>query len=191
MQILRRGIMLVVTGLVVVAATACSGDDDDADAGPEGEAADRRGEVATDAGERAAEGDLCGLFGRIEALDDESQTLVDESLGRALSATDPEEREAAFAEFASDFAPFAEERIPELVDTYDQLAEVVPDRNRDDVELLRDFTAGTLEAMASAESVADLQEALTGDLEAATAAGEATLRLDELSRDRCDVVLAD
>jgi hypothetical protein len=167
--------------LALVLAVAACGDDDASGDDGGGDGGDGDG----------GDGDECALYERIEELDDESQAIVNETLGQALATQDPEAAEAAFQEFLDAYQPFAAEKLPDMLSAYDDLAATVPDDLAEDVTLVRDFTESTLQSLASAEDLADVQ-ALFGDVEEeATAAGAATLRIDERSRDTCDISIAD
>jgi hypothetical protein len=177
---------------LVLAAAACGDDDDDGgDAAGDEQTTQPDGDDSDDGDSDSADGDECGLYERIEELDDESQAIVNDTLGEALASQDPEEAAAAFEGFLDAFQPFAAEKLPDMVSAYDDLAAVLPDDLAEDVELVRDFTESTLQSLASAEDLADVQ-ALFSSVEAeATAAGAATLRIDERSRDTCDISIAD
>jgi hypothetical protein len=181
---------LVAVLALALAAAGC-GDDDDGD-GDEGASDTTEASDADDGGDGgdAGDGDACALLERITDLDSQSEGILNDTLGPALAGGDPEAAQAAFDEFLEQFRPFAEEQLPDLVDAYDGLAEAVPSELRADVEELRDFTAETLEGLAEAESVEDVEALFTADPERATGAGQATLRIDEFSRDECDIVLA-
>ena len=185
----RRSPWLVL--LVAVFASllgACGGDDDDggdADGATTTEAADDGDEGG------GGDGDMCDLFQQINDLDDQSQAVVNESLAGVVQAQNEEEAEAAFDAFAAQFGPFAEEELPGLLNLYDELADAVPDDRREDVELRRDFTADFLEGLRDASSAQELVALLSAAPEQAQSAGQATLRLDELSRSECDLVFAD
>ena len=181
--LLRR--LALVLALTFLAA-AC-GDDDDSG----GDDASATTEAGSDGSDRSdGDGDACGLLERITELDDESEAILDDTLGPALASGDPAQAEAAFQDFLDAFVPFAEEKLPTLIDAYEELADVVPEDLRSDVLRLSAFTGGTLEGLAEAESVEDIEALFTDDPQAATEAGQATLRIDEYSRDTCDIVLA-
>lgn len=181
--------------LALVLAVAACGDDDSGDDAaddeqttqPENDGGDDDGGDSGDGGD----GDECALYERIEELDDESQAIVNETLGQALATQDPEAADAAFREFLDAYRPFAAEKLPDMLSAYDDLAATVPDDVAEDVTLVRNFTESTLQNLASAEGLADVQALFADVEEAATAAGAATLRIDERSRDTCDISIAD
>lgn len=178
----------LVVVLALALAAAC-GDDDDTDEGASDTTEASDADDGGDGGD-GGDGDACGLLERITDLDSESEAILNDTLGQALASGDAEAAQEAFDEFLEQFRPFAEEQLPDLVDAYDGLAEVVPEDLRADVEELRDFTAETLSGLADAESIEDVEALFTADPERATGAGQATLRIDEFSREECDIVLA-
>jgi hypothetical protein len=90
-----------------------------------------------------------------------------------------------------DVVPVMEERLPTLKATYDGLAEAVPTEMRSDVEMLRDFSVTYVEGIAGASGPGDMLAAADADPDEVRAVAQATLRLDEYSRETCDVVIAD
>lgn len=164
--------------LVLVPAAACSDDPADDDAS------------ATTATTEPTGDEICEALQAVRDFDDESQAVLEESLPPLLAATTPEEVDAAFSVFLEQFQPFVEENLADLLANYDALAALVPDEIGDDVVELRDFTASFAGGLADATSRDEVEALFTGDPEQATAVAEATLRIDEFSRDTCDIAIA-
>lgn len=164
--------------LLLVPAAACSDDPADDDAS------------ATTATTEPAGDEICDALQAVRDFDDESQAVLEESLPPLLAAT-PEEADAAFSVFLEQFQPFVEENLADLLANYDTLAALVPEEIGDDVVELRDFTASFAGGLADATSRDEVEALFTGDPEQTTAVAEATLRIDEFSRDTCDIVIAD
>lgn len=177
-----RPLLLLAVLVLVPTAAACSDDsaDDDASATT----------TATTTAAEQPEGEVCDELRAVRDFDDESQALLEESIPPLLSATTPEEVDAAFAVYLQQFQPFVEENLPDLLETYDALAALVPDEIGLDVIALRDFTASFAGGLADATSRDEVQALFDSVAEQATPVAEATLRIDQFSRDTCDITIA-
>lgn len=168
---------LALLAVLVLFAAACSDDPADDDAS------------ATTTAEQAGD-EICAALQAVRDFDDESQAVLSESLPPLLAATTPEEVDAAFSVFLEQFQPLVEENLPDLLANYDALAALVPEEISPDVVELRDFTASFAGGLADATSRDEVEALFTADPELATAVAAATLRIDEFSRDTCDIVIA-
>lgn len=151
-------------------------------------------ETTTTTGAVEAEGEVCEVFQEIADSDDRFQAELETVLTPLVTAAasgDAAAAEAAFEDFLAAMQPLLESEVPALLDAYDRLAAAAPDL-AGDVVLVRDFTQQITEDLVTAASA---DEAFTAVQEASgaegIAAGEATLRLDQASQERCGIVLAD
>ena len=187
---LRIVALLVLVGLALVA-TACGGDDDDAASdGPS------TSTTTTTEADEPADGDskLCTAAQRLADLDDESQGLVNAALGEVLAqsaAGDDAAADAALTEMLDEVQTFIDERLPELLDAYDDLAANVPEERAADVALIRDFTEELVRAVGDVETVDDLEALIAEQQGSVGEVSGALERLDQLTQDECGVVLAD
>jgi hypothetical protein len=193
-RLVRSLAVLAVVGLAV----GC-GDDDGAPQATTGEAAtdggnDTDGGDDTDGdddGEEAATSELCEVFQQVQDFDNEVEAEVNQVIAPLLSI-DPESPEAEQQAEAliDDLKRVVDDiDIDAVTANYDRLAELVPDELRDDAIALRDGTIEIIEIFGSLESQ-DLGElGAVFDTPGVAAAAEATVNLNELSEEECDITI--
>lgn len=168
------GRRLVLLALVVLSAGACGDDDDDT----KGAAADR--------GDR----DACEVVRELSDLDDEFQGEINEAMGPLVDESDADP-EASFDRFR-DVMDRMEDEADTLVELYVELEAALDGELAASARTLGAFTDELIDELGAIESFEELEslaELFAG--ERSRDAVQATFRLDEWSRDRCDVVLAD
>jgi hypothetical protein len=169
---------------------ACGGDDDS-----NGNAAGTSSvPPATSTSTDRADNGMCEAFRDIADLDDQFQGELNSLLSEALTAAqtgDQAAADAAVDQMVSTFQSLIPTTLEPLLDAYDRLAEAAPELAAD-AQLVRDFTAEIGQAIAddgSADDVLATVEDVTD--QQGVEAGSAVLRLDEVSRAECDIVIAD
>lgn len=174
---------------------ACGGDDDSNGNGNAAGTSSVPPATSTST-DRAGDG-MCEAFRDIADLDDQFQgelnSLLSEVRTKAQTG-DEAAAEAAFDQMVSTFQSLIPTTLEPLLDAYDRLAEAAPELAAD-AQRVRDFTADFLQAMADVGS-ADEVFATVGDVvdvveQQGVEADSAVLRLDEVSRAECDIVIAD
>lgn len=97
-----------------------------------------------------------------------------------------------FNEGIREWKAYAEEKMPEILDAYERLEASVPSSLAADVRSVKDFSVSLFELIADLERVEDLQS-LQQDLATKDAqeAVQATFRVDEFTREECNVTFAD
>ena len=166
----RRTVVLVLLGLVSLA--ACGGDDDDGE---------------------AAAADACTHAETVASLDDEMQGEVNDALSSLLADGEPSEADidAALDQLRAAFDDIAASAEP-LLEAYRSLADELEGDLSEAATTLETFTADFIEKLGEVETEDDFDqmiESVSG--REAMAAGQASLTLDEWSREECDVVIAD
>ena len=200
----RLTALLLVLALALLG--ACGGDDDGGDEATGDEtAADDDGTTTEAPGTTAGDGDggeggeggdseVCDAAQRLSDLDDETQGVVNDSLSQVLAqanAGDEAAADAALADLLDEIRPFIDERMPALVDAYDDLEASVPPDLAADVATIRDFTVELVDAIAEVDTVAELEAVVSERMETINVVSEAVLRLDRFTRDECGIVIAD
>jgi len=175
--------MAVVIAVLIAAPLGC-GDDDSTGSG-DGSASEAS---------RRPRDRMCDAFRAISDLDDEIQGKLNALLTPVLQAErdgDDARAVAAADEMKREMRGLLDSVLPGLIDAYDQLAEAAP-RLANDVATLRAFTVQFTESVVDAATPAEISVVLKDAAQAGgIKAGLATLRLDEVSRADCDIVLAD
>ena len=182
----------VVAGVLVVlglwAGGACGSDDEPEDAAaPSASTTSARPTVA-DAGP-----DPCPAFERLRVLDDEVQGQINDQLGR-LGSIDPRSPDASaqvdalLARLKEIVAGIDRQAIAEI---YGDLEQRVPAASKEDVRALHTGTVALLDILSRLrrENLNSFESELRDPV--VQRAGTATLALDRLSRQRCNIVLAD
>jgi hypothetical protein len=109
----------------------------------------------------------------------------------AAQTGDEAAADAAFDQMVSTFQSLNPTTLEPLLDAYDRLAEAAPELAAD-AQRLRDLTADFGQAMADADSADEVLAAVEDVVDQqGVEAGSAALRLDEVSRAECDIVIAD
>jgi hypothetical protein len=170
---------------------ACGGGDDDSNGNTAGTSSVP---PATSTSTDRADGGMCEAFRDIADLDDQFEGELNSLLSEVRTAAqtgDEAAADAAVDQMVSTFQSLIPTTLEPLLDAYDRLAEAAPELAAD-AQLVRDFTAGVGQAMANAGS-ADEVLATVEDVvqQQGVEAGSAVLRLDEVSRAECDIVIAD
>jgi hypothetical protein len=170
---------------------ACGGGDDDSNGNTAGTSSVP---LATSTSTDRADGGMCEAFRDIADLDDQFEGELNSLLSEVRTAAqtgDEAAADAAVDQMVSTFQSLIPTTLEPLLDAYDRLAEAAPELAAD-AQLVRDFTAGVGQAMANAGS-ADEVLATVEDVvqQQGVEAGSAVLRLDEVSRAECDIVIAD
>lgn len=174
---------LAVIALSVAAVAGCSDDSSDDAASI---TAARDDATTTTSGPA---GEVCTHLQAVSDYDDESRALADIALTPALAAPTQEEREAGFLDYMHQYVSLLESTQPAMIATHDALAALVPAELAPDVVTMRDFNVFLANGLADASTIADAEAVFAG--ERARAVTEATLRVDEFSRETCDIVIAD
>lgn len=173
----------------VVLIAACGGDDSNGSAAGESSVAD----TTTTSGDRADDG-LCDAFRDIAEMDDQFQGELNSAISQVVNAAqsgDEAAAEAAVDEMVSTLQSLLPTIVEPLLDAYDRVAEAAPELAAD-ARLVRDFTGDLGQAMADAGSADEVLATVESAAEQqGVEAGSAALRLDEVSRAECDVVIAD
>lgn len=187
--------------LVALVLAGCGGNGDDGDEAATDDTVEERTTTteATTTTDGSSEGegadsDLCDAAQRVSDLDDESQGLLNDSLAEVMAraqAGDQEGAAAALDDMLVDVRAFIDEGLPPMVAAYDDLERSVPDHLAADVALVRDFSVDLAREMAEVEDFQQLQGIITEQQEKVSDVVEAVFRLDELTREECDIVLAD
>jgi hypothetical protein len=109
----------------------------------------------------------------------------------AVQTGDETAADAAVDQMVSKLQSLIPTTLQPLLDAYDRLGGAAPELAAD-AQLVRDFTADVGQGMAAAGS-ADEVLAMVEDVveQRGVEAGSAVLRLDEVSRAECDIVIAD
>ena len=137
-------------------------------------------------GGSGSESDLCRAARAVRDLDDESNATMNDTMGSILEG-DTSDLDAEFRAAIAAMSAL----LPELTAHYDDLEAAVPAEYKADVRTLSDFTESFMRAMAEATSIEDLMRVTNQiDQSEAMAAASATLRLDELTRRECGIVIA-
>ncbi len=136
----------------------------------------------------------CVIFEEIITLDRGVQDQLDRSSGQLERAAERGDRsgiEVGVLALISDVRALVEAEIPALVDAYDRLILAAPELT-DDIVLVRDVTVRMVDAMAAAEPTIDGYRAAVESLddELIFEGAMALLRLDQVSRRNCGLVLA-
>lgn len=163
--------MVLVLALGVVPLAAC-GDDD---------------------GDEASAADACTHAETVASLDDEMQGEVNDALSSLLADGEPSEADidAALDQLRAAFDDIAASAEP-LLAAYRSLADELDGKLSEAATTLETFTADFIEKLGEVETEDDFDqmiESVSG--REAMAAGQASLTLDEWSREECDVVIAD
>lgn len=109
----------------------------------------------------------------------------------AAQTGDDAAADAAFDQMVSTLQSLNPTTLEPLLDAYDRLAEAAPELAAD-AQRLRDLTADFGQAMADADSADEVLAAVEDVVDQqGVEAGSAALRLDEVSRAECDIVIAD
>jgi hypothetical protein len=180
---------LMVAACVALIA-ACGGDDDSNGNAAGTSSVPRATSTSTD---RADDG-MCQAFRDIADLDDQFRGEFNSLLSEVLTAAqtgDQAAADAAVDQMVSTFQSLIPTTLEPLLVAYDRLAEAAPELAAD-AQLVRDFTAEIGQAMSDA-GTADEVLATVEDVaeQQGVEAGSAALRLDEVSRAECDIVIAD
>jgi hypothetical protein len=137
---------------------------------------------------------MCGAFRDIASLDDRFQGEFNSAVSDVIAAAqagDEAAADAAVEQMVLELQSLIPTTLEPLLDAYDRLADTAPELSAD-VQLVRDFTADVGQDMADAgsaeEVLAIFEDAAEED---GVAAGSAVLRLDEVSRAECDIIIAD
>ena len=179
-----------------VALIAACGGDDDSNGNGNAAGTSSVSPATSTSTDRAGDG-MCEAFRDIADLDDQFQgelnSLLSEVRTKAQTG-DEAAAEAAFDQMVSTFQSLIPTTLEPLLDAYDRLAEAAPELAAD-AQRVRDFTADFVQAMADVGS-ADEVFATVGDAvdvveQQGVEADSAVLRLDEVSRAECDIVIAD
>ena len=189
----RGALALLLALLLGLTVAACGGDDDD-EATTDGPTTTEQVAEPEDGEEAVGGGDVCDAAQRIVDLDDETQGVVNEALGEviaAASAGDAEAAEEALQDMLDAVRPFIDERLPDLMDAYDDLEASVPDDLQADVATISEFTEAFVTDIADVESVEALQELITAQQAEVNEVSEAVMRVDTFTQEECDIVFAD
>jgi hypothetical protein len=174
----------VVGGFVVLAATSLLDGDDDP---VERATATTASPTTPTTPAAAAASETCPLFQSIRDHDDRSQAILNRALDPIVSAPDAAGAEAALAQFLAEYQPFIAAELPQILETYDSLALVVPPELAPDVVALRDFSDHVATRLASVRSAAEIEAVFTEDPERVIEVARGSLRLDTYSRDTCGI----
>lgn len=144
--------------------------------------------------ESSADPEVCAAFQAIADADDEFEREMNGMLAPVLAAAEAGDQvaadEAADA-VAVQMQVMLADFLPDVLGAYDHLAVVAPNL-ADDVTIVRDFTDEVGRALANAGGSLDefnqAVEEVAGP--GAIVAASATLRLDEVSRTQCGIVIA-
>lgn len=155
-----------------------------------------RDQVKGDQGdEEEAEHAMCSIFDDIIELDLVMEGQMNNalrSMERAIDRGDRSGAEAAAADMVAKVNTAIQEHMPPLLAAYDELIATAPELESD-VVLVRDFTVKLAQQLASTDGTLDGFVAVfdnQGLMNEGVEAGYATLRLDQVSRDECGLVLA-
>lgn len=176
--------MLVLLGALVLAAVACGGREDSASEQAESN------ESTQDENEPAGDGDaFCEAAQDVVRVDDELQGTVNDLMGKMIEAGSGP---AAERKTRQSFQTLMDEmmaKLPSVVEAYDRLESSAPSDLKQDIVVLSDFTVTATEKLSHLKDFneAELEKIFrSGTAEAV----EATLRIDRITRERCNIVFA-
>lgn len=137
---------------------------------------------------------MCEAFRDIAFLDDRFRGELNSALSDVIAAAqagDDAAADAALRQMVVELQALIPTTLEPLLDAYDRLRDAAPQLAAD-AQLVRDFTAEVGQGMADAggaeEVLAVFEDAAEGE---GVAVGSAVLRLDEVSRAECDIIIAD
>ena len=184
---LPRARVAIAALVFALLAVACGGDEE-----PQADAPDPAPAVETSAPASGSDTPVCEAAKEIRRLDDLSQGASNQLFSSVMAVADDEKAaREALTKGLEAWRKVADETVPQLVDAYATLREGVPARLRPDVDAVADYTKAAADVIDRLRTVDDMKklEQELSDL-GAIEAGQAVLRLDEFTRDECDVVIA-
>jgi hypothetical protein len=153
----------------------------------------------------AADSPTCKAFAEVKRLNDETGALSNELQAKLLAtisaagestgsdAGSTEKIEADFADFVDKFNLSAKKSVPQLQTAYETLAKEQPQFKKE-LAAVEDVTVKAIKffGTVNAKKLDTFQEDLIGALgmEAVTAAGAGTLKIDAFSRKACNLTFA-
>ena len=186
--IVHRALMVAACMALIA---ACGDDDSKGNGNAAGTSSVPR---ATSTSTDRADDGMCEAFRDIADLDDQFQGEFNSLLSEVLTAAqtgDQAAADAAVDQMVSTFQSLIPPTLEPLLDAYDRLAEAAPELAAD-AQLVRDFTAEIGQAMSDAGTADEILATVEDVAEQqGVEAGSAALRLDEVSRAECDIVIAD
>jgi hypothetical protein len=180
---------LLATFIVTLMLSSCGGGAGETDLEADGASIDE-GSAPSPSETSPDSNDFCTAAEEIQRLDDRSQAKSNEILAPFLGGENRSEK--AFDRATGRLQTYLSKGLPPLLDSYDRLEEGAPPEIKDDIMTMKTFTrdfASAFDELDSLRELDDLEQILAGaDFQKAV---EAIFAVDKITRQRCNVTLAD